>query len=315
MALLGITLPPTPLWTELENRLQWQIANSEYERVPIDVEPLRFVTGQLKKTNHHLVLGSFHVTDKTDKIKYLSQWPYTYGEIATEYIALCEETAGQFLRWEPVIENGKSVIYFTGPRRGNYAYVDITSCYFSLYSAATFDLRYNRQTSTVSLGRVPLIATSQLRLHKTIRNMIFGIMRKARGVEYLTDKGYTSTDAHSRYYKPDLTAYVLDTVQAIAQEAKQRFHLHMWLTDAAILPMSEAQDFQRFLREEWSLNSEIKYQGPSSLFSSNCFQVGQHVTEQLKGFTIQKGSPINTMEPVNVPALKFYRRELVKWQR
>jgi hypothetical protein len=311
MSLLGLVVPPVMLWDELTARVQENVERTQFERIPISDAPLHYFQEHFQESDHTFNLGTFHITDKTDKIKYLHMWPYTAGEYVHEYLTLCEELTGRQMKWVPTVSDyGKAALFFRGPSRGTYAYVDITSCYFSLYRYCAFDARYRRDKCQYSQGNVLLWRPDEYGMHKLIRNMTFGMMRKSKGVAWKNGK-YTLSNSHSRYYRPDVTGYVLDTVQAIAQESLQLFDLHMWLTDAAILPIEQAKEFQIYLQTEWSLSSTIKGLGPAGLFSSNCFQVGSLITEQLKGFHIQRGQPINTLEPVNVPKLKRIRQWLV----
>lgn len=309
----GIVLPPTTLFDELQTRVRESVEISDNERLPINTNPVNFLKANFRDSDHTFQLGSYHLLDKTDKVKYLYQWPFTYGEICLEYLRMCEEIAGKQLRWEPALStNSKASIFFDGPSRGLYSYVDITSCYYSIYHTCAINLRYNQRRCIVSQGTIPFYLPGEWGMKKETRNMLFGIMRKSHGLEFRNGH-FNNTKMHSKYYKPDIVAYVLDTVQAIAQEAIfiKRFPIHIWLTDAAILKTSEARNFQDFLWNEWGLSSKIKWEGPAALFASNCFQIGSRVTEQLRSFKIYNGAPINTIMPQNVPKLKKYRRLLL----
>ena len=98
-----------------------------------------FLTTSVINRTHYLSMGSYSVTDMTTQTKWLFQWPYTYGEIAREYLSYCADTAKITLRRQKILEVGHAPIYFTGPSSGNYSYVDISACYFSLYKYLTLD--------------------------------------------------------------------------------------------------------------------------------------------------------------------------------
>lgn len=316
---IGITIPPTPLWDKLIERVEATAQASNYLRQRIPNHPIIYLHNELAESDHQFSLGSFHITDHTDNVKYLYQWPYTWGEFIFDYLLLCEEESGKKFNWIPHSnEKSQSVIYFTGASSGLYTYVDITSCYYSLYRSLPLDSRYFRNKTKLAVGEIWLASPDEFGLHKQIRNMTFGLMRKDKTMIYKNQK-FSTDNKHGRFYRPDIVAYVLDTVQAIATEAKEKFKIHAWLTDAAILPTSQAAAFQDYLITEWHLDSKQKYHGKAWIFSSNCYIVGPHMTAQftnlsqkLRGFTPHAGNPISTIIPVNIERLKKYRHWLTK---
>ena len=91
---IGITLPPNKLYDTLKVNLFERLAKSKYQRQPIKTWPAIFVAYYVRDNPMHtLSIGSFSVTDLTTRTKYLFQWPYTYGEIAREYLAYCANQA------------------------------------------------------------------------------------------------------------------------------------------------------------------------------------------------------------------------------
>lgn len=307
MGLPGTVLPPTPLWEEIAERID----TKDYIRISIPKTPYRYIDEDMHNWPHRLIVGSHHITDKKDRTKYIAQWPYPHGELATEYFYLCIEKSGYKLGKVYGKCTGKEPIYFTGPSKGLYAYVDIASCYFSLYRVLTLDLYYDPIGFVVGQGNIPWYSPVEFGLHKPIRNMLFGIMRKTSSTIYVNGS-YNEAQSHTPTFRPAITTYVLDTMQAIKQDSLRYFKIHIWLTDAAILPVHQAKAFQEYLVNEWLLNSRLKWSGPASLFCSNCWQVGERITEQLKRYTLYEGKPIDTGHPVNIPKLKAARKWLME---
>jgi hypothetical protein len=307
---IGITLPPNKLYDTLKVNLFERLAKSKYQRQPIKTWPAIFVADYVRDNPMHtLSIGSFSVTDLTTRTKYLFQWPYTYGEIAREYLAYCANQANIKLRQQKTVEVGCAPVYFTGPRRGNYAYVDISACYFSLYKYLTLDANYT--APEISLGRAPFLDLDNFGQSKTIRNMAFGMMNKRR-MTVFTKERYNETPSRSEYYRPDIAAYVLQTTQAVAQDSINNFPIHMWLTDAAILPSEQATEFIYFLWKEWHLQSRIVAQGSSHLLATARYKVGEKMTRDYTKQTAQKAGKCHLLMPkIDVKSLKETRNWLV----
>jgi hypothetical protein len=307
---IGITLPPNPLYDTLKTNLLEKIKNSKYERRPIPTWPAIFIPNYVRDNpTHYLSMGSYSVTDMTTQTKWLFQWPYTYGEIAREYLSYCADTAKITLRRQKVLEVGHAPIYFTGPSSGNYSYVDISACYFSLYKYLTLDSSFNG--SEIAIGKAPFLDLTDFSKSKKVRNMTFGIMNKRR-MTVFTKGGYDQTPSHSEFYRPDISAYVLQTTQAVAKDSIRNFTIHMWLTDAAILPSLQANEFISFLWQEWLLRSRIVAQGSSLLLATARYQVGEKMTRDYTKQTAQKGGKCHQLIPkIDVKSLKITRNWLV----
>ena len=303
----GIVLPPTNLYEVLGARLLNKFRNSEFERVRISEEPIEWI-----KTNNprncSLIVGSKSITDTTNKIKYIYQWPFTYGEVAAEYLAYCIED------YELTVFGGspgpRAPVAFRGPTKGHFAYVDIRACYFSLYRDLSLDTEFSTR-GYFNKGTIPFRDTVELKLCKTLRNTVFGLMRKSSRTRFKNGL-YTRTSERSQFYRPMVPDYVLSTMQAIAQEAWSFFPIQQWLTDAAIINSVYAPELIEYLAEEWGLEAQVDAQGPSYSFALGAYKIGQKTTSNLLTLPLASSDKLNTFSNVPIRFLKELRKESIQ---
>lgn len=301
---VGVTLPPTPLYGMLAERVLAKREQSQYafRQLPGEQHPVEWMAEH--RPEGFWYVGPDHLTDMTNKIKYLYQWPYTKGEIALEYLHYISE--GHTLRRPngPDDQIPAPPTFFTGPRYDHCAYVDIRSCYFNLYTPHTLDLLY-KPGGFFLPGRIRFLNAEELALDKQVRNSVFGIMRKTGQTQYLNGT-YKRTKGKTNFFRYCLVKLVLETLQAVARDCIDRFPVHMWLTDAAILPRQHAEDLIAYLRSEWLLESRIVAQGKSHLLAFGRYDVGGKRSKNIAGRPIALGQ--STLRDVDVPALKEIRR-------
>ena len=303
----GIVLPPTPLYETLTARVINRYEESKYQRIRIRQEPIEWI----KEINpdSSLIVGAKQLTDSINKVKYLYQWPFTFGELANEYLTYCLEDFPKFMP-QGGSSGPKAPVAFRGPTKGTYAYVDIQACYFSLYRYITLDSEYC--SNRFRMGNIPFKRSDELFLSKVLRNTVFGLLRKSSRTRYRNGK-YTRTTEKSNYHRPMISDYVLSTMQAVAQEAWNLFDIKQWLTDAAIIPLSQAHDLVTYLNLEWNLNAKIESIGPSWSFGSGVYKVGNKVTKGLGSIPINSDK-LQNFEPVDILFLKELRKDLVDRQ-
>ena len=308
MASEGIVIPPTPLYELLAARLFNRFRESEYQRVRITEEPIEWIK-RMNPKHCSLIVGSKQITDTTNKVKYLYQWPFSFGELAAEYLDYClEDSELKPLGGSP---GPKAPVAFRGPTKGNFAYVDIKACYFTLYSVLSLDFEYS--SSYVDLGTIPFKDTDQLALSKPLRNTVFGMSRKASRTRYKNGT-YNRTKERSHYYRPMISNYVLSTMQAVAQEAWSLFPIQQWLTDAAVIPTSYAPELMEYLSEEWNLTSEIQAHGPAYSFAAGVYKIGPKTTSSLAHLSYTS-DVLDTFSPVPTIFLKDLRKELLSCRK
>lgn len=305
---IGIVIPNTDLYQILAANAVNRSKNSGYQRIRLKEEPREYIRqyphiGKGKS----LIVGAFQITDMKDKIKYLYQWPFTYGELASEYLHYCLQDI------EVTRSVGGSIgppppLAFRGSTKGTFAYVDIVACYFSLYRDIAIDTTYTN-TGIYIPGSIPFRDTEQLRLSKTLRNTVFGIMRKNSRTRYSNGK-YKSTNERSEFYRPMIVNYVLSTTQAIAQEAWSMFPIQQWLTDAAIINMSYSQDLIDYLKEDWCLDAKIEAYGSSHSMGLGRYKVGAKASSHYSNLPYLGNGPLEVFPKVPISTLKEIRREI-----
>lgn len=311
---VGITLPDTPLYRMLRQRVRDRQDASPYlyDRLPGEMWPYEWI--ELHKPKGVVHVGTQSLTVVDEGIKYLRQWPCGYGDIAAEYLRWIAGDENKLRR-----HNGAASaipappLYFTGPRYDHCAYVDIVGCYFHLYRPLSLDCVYKSPTGSASgqiwyrQGSLLFECADELALSKQVRNTVYGIMRKRVQVVYRDGK-YEWQSARTPLYRYCLTQLVMETLQAVAQSCIDRFSVHMWLTDAAILPRNQAQALIDFLRLEWRLDSRIIAQGQSRLLALGRYTVGSKWSANLDGNPI----PVKRDSLPDVPSeyLQQLRMEL-----
>lgn len=285
----------------LFNHLKRIVEEKDWMRSPINEHPILWITHNPSLPGKWRV-SDYAITSLKYRSKLLYQYPFTSGEMASAYL----ETLGvNDLPAERLRSVGQAPLYFQGPTRGIFGYVDITSCYFSLYRCMTLDMFYSNQA--YRQGNIPFTNTDQLGMHKQIRNNVFGIMQKTNTV-WCNNGKWNIKPGGGPIYRPSIVKYIHDTVQAIAQEAVRLFDIRMWLTDAAIVEGHDVQGLQQWLREEWKLESHVETYGDAFLYNQNKYiidkKIGGNLTEVLKP------KKTNTFYPVNIQRLKDIRYDV-----
>lgn len=284
------------------------IEASEYQRVRIKTDPIHWI--RENRPTGNLIVGSHHITDAQNKVKYIQydQWPVTGGEIANKYLELITED--KTIRRQQPRTTAPPPMQYVGPKRGLMVYVDIVACYFSLYRQATLDMAYT--ANFVGLGDVPFLWDDELALHKLTRNTVYGIMRKKGRDRYKAEvpgKGmWHRSNERGPWYAPGLIAYVMDTIQAVAQDCVAKFPIYSWLTDAAIIDYKAAGELIEYLADEWQLRARRVVSGQGFVYNLGRYWIdGKKGGSDLARLTPQAS---DNFVPVNIDRLKEIRREL-----
>lgn len=311
-----LILPETSLWKTLEANFYERAAKSGYQRKFVSTAQLGNMANWYGDRNRNSIvyLGGHSITDTTKKIKYLDQEPYTAGEIAREYARYCAIEAGiPLTRQRLKREDCFAPLVFHGPTRGLYAYVDIRACHFSLFSPGWLDMSYTPGGNYFGIGSIPFAFPNEFARQKEVRNTLFGLFQKhdAWTIKYGRPTDHTMI---TEFYRPDVAAYTLHTLNAIVKDALRHFPIQGWLTDGAILPYAEAPGLIEFLDKEWAITAEIDAYGDTQYLSANCYSVGPRRTKQfLKSLHDNEyGDPCKTLMPkIDVKYLKETRKWLL----
>lgn len=304
--MITYSFPSVPLYDLLLEKVAERRVASGYEIVPIDQEPVDWLL-ENDPWGRNFVVGAHTLTDVTNKIKYVQEFPVSVGEVAYEYLQLVAKDYSCGSRGHKAFP--PPPMYYNGARRGLMSYVDITSCYFSIYSSATLDCFYASE-GLYRDGDFPFLFADQLRFHKLTRNSVFGIIRKEGRTRYYNGE-YKRTNEAGNYFSPGLIRYVLETTQAVAQDAVKKFEIHAWLTDAAILPASQAESFRDYLFSEWNFDSSEKASGAGYLYRPTLYRIGDFWGGDQRLISSMVINRESNFENVNIDFLKKARRSLV----
>lgn len=279
--------------TELHRRLGEEIlirdAETGWTR-QATTEPLHLLPAKLTPT-HHWSIATERASDHTARVRYITQrqWPITHSELARAWLHECMAAGGRH-KWlcgprSVPIEAMPTYCLGRGePPSGVFAYVDITACFWSLYGSTALNLTFDPRGQVTlptprSRGIWPL-HRSEWGAWKGPRNAAWGsfwphphywawsghrqILRACKG---------SSTLANS-----SIIAWVIDILHAVATEAIDDFGARAWLTDAAILPSSRAEEWIEHLANRWALPSRVLAAGDSYIWSMGNYAVGDRIS-------------------------------------
>lgn len=221
-----------------------------------------------KWERHDLVIGADR--NAYDRCHYLSlcdhkHEPYPIHQIVFPYLKALTALQGAP---EPRIEDDhllerQAPLYFPGPRSGEFACIDVDAAYWSLYRVASLDLSYDGEL-TPRQGRIRFLGADELRPFKFPRNAVIGSIR----AEVRTEAHYgeiRSVPIGPQWRRPGLWAWIIDTLEAIAWDARMLFGAVHIQVDGYIVPADVAGDLVRWLRSEWGLQASIRAVGPGTI--------------------------------------------------
>lgn len=306
-----ILLPNFLLFQAINDRILDNHESSDYEIIPIDTTIYRFLNSH--NFTNNIRHGYYSATDTKNKIRYVTQIPYTVTECAREYIRICEFLSGNKLR--PQYSKYRDRIYtspthyFSGYHKGELAYIDITAAYWSILWPTAIDMEYDpiKQEITAE-GSIAYYHCDQFAKAKIIRNLLSSLYNyKHMKIWKWDEKRNYHFFPPSELYRPYNVAYIYDMINAIVVDAINRgFQIKQWLTDAAILPTHQANSFQEFLFEEWFLDSRLIASGPGYSNITNSYKIGPKTTG---GFNPrQVGVEHNKLREANIEGLKELRQ-------
>jgi hypothetical protein len=230
-----------------------------------------------KWERHHLVIGSFrNVYDHCHHLSLCdhSHAPYPLHSLARPYLdAICWLGGGE----APTIYDQSLLervppLYFAGPSSGAYACVDLTAAYWSLYRVASLDLRYDG-VSTPRNGAIRFLGSDELAPHKLLRNAIVGTIR----AETRTESQYGKVSlipTGPKWRRPGLWGWIMDTLEAIAWEARMFFGAVHVQVDGYIVPAERAEELIGWLRDEWGLDATVRASGEGMISGLGHWSIG-----------------------------------------
>ncbi len=213
---------------------------------------------------HELVIGSHRTI--YDRCHNVSLWdhchePYPIHTLVRPYLAELERLQGGYVpRIEDLSLFERQVpLYFGGPRSGELAHVDLASAYWQLYRVASLDIIYDGYDSPRQ-GSIRFLGANELRPYRLLRNSVIGFIR-AESFTMATYGTYESVPIGPRWQRPSLWAWVIDTLEAIAWDARMLFGAFHIQVDGYIVPVDVAHDLVKFLADEWGLEASTRALG------------------------------------------------------
>lgn len=303
-----------PLWQAIEDRLYEE--KKDYEIVPID-KPVRTFLNSHEFT-HDLKIGYYSATDRANKIRYVTQIPFTITDYARTYLQICQELSGNKLKRKynkhKDICHATNVLYFSGYYEGKLAYIDIKAAYWSILWPTTMDMEYDPVNQEIAAeGNIGYWHCDQFMKSKRIRQIVHSLFNYREMKTWEHENQRIRRDfPPAEIYRPYNLWYILDVMNAIVNDAiNQGFTIYQWLTDAAIIPANQAEPFMEFLFERWFLASRLKWIGDGVSNQMNMYKVGPKLSG---GFNPKRkvSRIINTIRPnSNIEGLRTYRLALI----
>ena len=224
-----------------------------------------------KKQKPFFVLGTFSATElKREKLVRLDTTitlekitePLTRSEVAKAIL----ETLPQRKRYifpfskkdfEAMKNNFAGQYARIGKYQGEYAYVDIKSFYFAVYSKFLgVEYRRGKRFGVRKHLKLEKQQIEFLAKDKLLRNTLFGIVRNSTRTIIKQGKAIIQ-QTHNKFLNPMLANLIYDLSKAIMYKAITEFNAIYYNTDGAILPADKVQAFRQFL-SELGFRTEVK---------------------------------------------------------
>jgi hypothetical protein len=305
------TKKPYALTQAINDRILDRHDSSDYEIVPIDTTIHRFLNDH--EFISDLVHGDHSATDRKNKIRYVNQIPYTLTECAREYLRICEDLSGRKLKSKYSVHKDRVSVsptfYFSGYYAGELAYIDLKAAYWQFLWPTTIDMEYDPIRQEIAAeGNITYFYCDQFAKCKPIRQRIHSLYNYRYFKVWKWDERRNRHKfAPSELYFPYNVWYIYDMMNAVVKDIiKHKFTLLHWLTDAAIVPASQAESLLEFLFEEWFLDARLEAIGNGSSNVMNMYKVGPKVTRHYDPKI--KGRPFIQLREANIEGLKELRQ-------
>jgi hypothetical protein len=286
------------------------LEHSPYRRREIGYPEMEsFIGGELERYPQ-VYVGEKHITIPSQRLKLVcyDAYPVPVGECAREYLNTVYADTRQPLRprhgapgftWNPPA--------YCEPTRGTLAYVDIVACYWQILSVLRPDDIV--LGDAVIEGSTQWLNTDDMEADRELRHAVVGSIFSSSltcwryGVE-------RTVKMPARWANPSLRRYCMSVLHSICSRAVRKHGLVAWMTDAAILPASEAELFSDHLAMRWGLRSKVKAAGRGEVWSVTSYQVGQKRSRDVtnRNATFQP-SPFSRIRRVRTQDLLSIRRK------
>lgn len=236
-------------------------------------------------------LGSSKIYDNKQKIRLLAsysvvpdrllEFPVSYFELAKlrlyealDYLKLKRFRYSNFSK--NVIDNVIQPLYCKAGEYKNMVYLDISSCYQSIYSKF-LNVKYSRG---LYLSKAYDYSSFFKDLPKQSKTAVFGIM-KANKVLTFNSKSVKAKRIVSYVFNPDLIVFTYDLLQALAYISVNLYGAVYVNTDGYILDVENAKLFAEFLNS-LGFNVKVKGSGNAIVRAVGVYKVGNTETKNFK---------------------------------
>ena len=173
--------------------------------------------------------------------------------------------------------------YVGGKHEGEWAYVDITQAYPSIYKHLALDMVWHPDPERPRLytGRMRFLAEPDLLAAKSMQRAVGGMIRSTEMTQLVNGRVQrTSTVAWSKFLAPDLWGIIQWTLHSIARMAIDEFGCVMFDTDGGVVPLDQAQPLMAAISDRWHLASKIEHQGRGTVWGVKHWDIGDDKTMQ-----------------------------------
>lgn len=234
----------------------------------------------------------------------------TSSELAREYIKLCLEQAGPTLRspkrYYQYLDIPASLYYEGGRHKGKFAYVDISSAYWTIHKTTTIDMRFT-PNKVVGTGKAQYLYTDEVTNYRGLRHAIPGSLRAGK-MQLCRNGKPEAVEFKGNLSYPGIIGYTMSVMHAIAREVIDHFGALMILTDAYIVPQDQGEALTEFLWERWGVVAVVKAAGEGELYELNCYQVGNHQSADADPSGTYRSRPFSNLIDINSSWMQKERR-------
>lgn len=225
---------------------------------------------------HYLIMGAHQTAfDSCHKISICdhSHEPYPVHGLARPYLRSISslQAAPEVRVYDYGLFEREGPAYCPGIAVGDFTYIDLDAAFWQIYRVASLDMIYDG-TKWPRNGQIKFLGSEELRPHKLLRNSIVGTTR----AEYrmVMDHGRVLKErVGTRWLRPDLWAYIMDVLDAVAFDVAVLFESVHIFVDGYIVPTGTAVDLRRYLQEFWHLDSSVRVSGPGRIAGLNNWEI------------------------------------------
>lgn len=280
--LLGNLKHPHPLWRKLaENAVAKKMT-----RIFVPELDSILVTPEVVSDLRLAYLGesgrSIYSMNRGPDCKYMapSTGGLPDGELGKEYLKACMKAADGKVyrgsrRYKGYLDILPARYYEPGPyrgrHRGNFAYIDLSSAYWTIQQTATIDMAFI-PGRWLGLGRGTFRDVEEVTRYRDLRHIVPGLLRSGSIEKYVYGR-VVNREMAGEYYHPEIHGYTMHIMHAIARHMIDHFDAKMILVDAFIIPEENTEAAMEFLPDVWGVRGVVKGRGEGSLYGQNIYSL------------------------------------------